>query len=402
MNASDESEITNVSPSAAMSSGDAAEFDPIQDVVADIKAGKIVIVTDDEDRENEGDLIFAAEKATSELLAFTIRYTSGVVCVPMLGSELDRLKLPLMTPPQTNTERLRTAYTISVDAAQGVSTGISAADRAHTIRLLASPQTQPEGFARPGHVFPLRYCEGGVLRRAGHTEAAVDLVRLAGLRPCGVLAEVANDNGTMSRLPELMVFKKQFGLKLCTIQSLIAYRCKEEKLVERTETGELQTAHGRFTVHVYRNKLDGRQHLALVKGLIDHETPTLVRVQQGSLINDVFEVAASGHGTRVQDALARLAQAETAVLVYLVQANAEHLLKSTVADIPRHGLRALGDASFSKPSINSTADLRDYGLGAQILHDLGVRKMRLLTSQPRRVVALEGFGIELIDQAPIT
>ena len=402
MNAPDEPEIADVSSSAATSPGSVAEFDPIQDVVADIKAGKIVIVTDDEDRENEGDLIFAAEEATPELLAFTIRYTSGVVCVPMLGSELDRLKLPLMMPPQTNTERLRTAYTISVDAAQGVSTGISAADRAHTIRMLASPQTQPEGFSRPGHVFPLRYCEGGVLRRAGHTEAAVDLVRLAGLRPCGVLAEVANDDGTMSRLPELMAFKRQFGLKICTIQDLIAYRCKEEKLVEQTATSELQTAYGQFTAHVYRNKLDGRQHLALVKGLINRETPTLARVQQGSLINDLFAAAAPGHGTRVQDALAKLAQAEVGVLVYLVQANADDLLKEVVASASRLSPPKSREVTLSNPSINSTADLRDYGLGAQILHDLGVRKLRLLTSQPRRVVALEGFGIELIDQVPIT
>ena len=392
----------HVPASAPMSSGSTGQFDDIKEVVADIKAGKIVIVTDDEDRENEGDLIFAAEKATPELVAFTVRYTSGVVCVPMLGSELDRLKLPLMMPPQTNTERLRTAYTVSVDAAQGVSTGISAADRAQTIRLLASPQTQPDDFARPGHVFPLRYREGGVLRRAGHTEAAVDLVSLAGLRPCGVLAEVANDDGTMSRLPELMAFKQQFGLKICTIQDLIAYRCKEEKLVERTETGDLQTAHGRFTAHVYRNKLDGRQHLALVKGIINSEAPALVRVQQSSLVNDIFATGASDRGTRLQDALAKLAQAEVGVLVYLIQANAERLLENAATGVSRHESPTSEGASPGKLSMSSTADLRDYGLGAQILHDLGVRKLRLLTSYPRRVVALEGFGIELIDQVPLT
>ncbi len=402
MNAFDPSKDAHFLPSVPAPTASAVEFDRIQDVVADIKAGKVVIVTDDEDRENEGDLIFAAEKATPELLAFTIRYTSGVVCVPMLGSELDRLKLPLMMPPQANTERLRTAYAISVDAAQGVSTGISAADRAYTIRLLASPQTQPESFARPGHVFPLRYCEGGVLRRAGHTEAAIDLVGLAGLRPCGVLAEVANDDGTMSRLPELVAFKRQFGLKICTIQDLIAYRCKEEKLVERTETGELPTAHGRFTVHVYRNKLDGRRHLALVKGSIGRETPVLVRVQQGNLMSDVFATTAAGHGTRLQDALAKLARAEAGVLVYLVQADAEHLLKDLAASAPEHDADMPRGVSFNKPPVNSTADLRDYGLGAQILHDLGVRKLRLLTNQPRRVVALEGFGMELIDQLPMT
>ncbi len=396
MNAPNDSDASRSPESIPHPPDSTLDFDGIEEVVADIKAGKIVIVTDDEDRENEGDLIFAAEKATPDLLAFMIRYTSGVVCVPMLGSELDRLQLPLMTPPQANTERLRTAYTISVDAAQGVSTGISAADRAHTIRLLASPQTQPQDFARPGHVFPLRYREGGVLRRAGHTEAAVDLAKLAGLRPCGVLAEVANDDGTMSRLPELMEFKRRFGLKICTTQGLIAHRCKEEKLVERTGADKLLTPHGQFTVYVYRNKVDGRQHLALVKGVISSEKLTLARVQNGNLINDVFAGAADGSGTRLQQILGKLAEAEAAVLVYLVQAGTEDLQVTSV-DPANHQLRTTGEVLLDKPSDT----LRDYGLGAQILHDLGVRKLRLLTSHPRRVIALEGFGIELIDQVPL-
>lgn len=389
------------SPPTEASPASLPVFDRIEEVIADVRAGKIVIVTDDEDRENEGDLIFAAEKATPELVAFMVRYTSGVVCVPMEGGELDRLKLPLMMPPQSNTERLRTAYTISVDAAQSVSTGISAADRAHTIRLLASPQTRAEDLVRPGHVFPLRYREGGVLRRAGHTEAAVDLARLAGLRACGVLAEVANDDGTMSRLPELMAFKERFGLKICTTQDLIAYRCKEEKLVEHLDTGELSSAYGQFTVHAYRNKLDGRQHLALVKGSVHGETPVLVRVQQGNLLEDAFAPVNVGGNARLQDVLAKLSQADSAVMVYLVPDIGDRLLAGPA--VTRRGAGSGSDeASAGKKPTAPTAVLRDYGLGAQILHDLGVRKLQLLTNQPRRVVGLEGFGLELVEQVPFS
>ena len=222
------------------------QFDPMEAVLDDIRAGRPVIVTDDADRENEGDLILAAEKATPESVAFMVKHTSGVICVPMEGADLDRLELPLMTPLAANTERMRTAYTISVDAAEGVTTGISAADRARTIRLLADPKSRAVDFARPGHVFPLRYRDGGVLRRAGHTEASVDLARMAGLRPAGVLAEIVNDDGTMARVPELTRFKEQHGLKFCTIQDLIAYRRKREKLVERIETIHLPTDYGDF------------------------------------------------------------------------------------------------------------------------------------------------------------
>ena len=239
-------------------------FDPIEEVLEEIRQGRLVIVTDDANRENEGDLILAAEKATPELINFMIRYTSGVICVPMEGKDLDRLELPLMTV--RNTESMRTAYTISADAKEGVTTGISAADRSRTIRLLAEPGTKAQDLVRPGHVFPLRYREGGVLRRAGHTEAAVDLARLAGLSPAGVLAEVVNDDGSMARLPELIEFKRQHHLKICSIENLIAYRRAREVLIERLEIVSMPTDYGDFRLHLYRSVIDDVHHLALVKG----------------------------------------------------------------------------------------------------------------------------------------
>src|SRR6202047_4013066 len=252
------------------------EFDPIDEVLESLRQGHPIIVTDDANRENAGDLILADEKATPETISFMIRYTSGVICVPMEGSALDRLDLPLMT--RRNTESMRTAYTISVDAKNGISTGISAADRARTIRLLSDPNTQPDDLVRPGHVFPLRYRRGGVLRRAGHTEAAVDLARLANLRPAGVLAEVVNDDGTMARLPELFAFKEKFGLKICSIENLIAYRRVREKLIVKEQEVNLPTDYGDFRLHLYRSIVDDVHHLALVRGSISATSPTLVRV----------------------------------------------------------------------------------------------------------------------------
>src|SRR6202790_3444458 len=262
------------------------EFDPIEEVLDELRQGHLVIVTDDANRENEGDLILAAEKATPELINFMIRYTSGVICVPMEGKDLDRLELPLMTV--RNTESMRTAYTISVDAKSGVTTGISAADRSRTIRLLADPGTGVQDLVRPGHVFPLRYREGGVLRRAGHTEAAVDLARLAGLSPAGVLAEVVNDDGSMARLPDLIAFKRQHNLKICSIENLIAYRRAREILIERLEIISLPTDYGDFRLHLYRSVIDDVHHLALVKGVISADEPTLVRVHREALTGEVF------------------------------------------------------------------------------------------------------------------
>ena len=374
-------------------------FDPIEDVLEDIRAGRPVIVTDDADRENEGDLILAAEKATAESVAFMVKHTSGVICVPMEGAELDRLELPLMTPLAANTERMRTAYTISVDAAEGVTTGISAADRARTIRLLAEPGTRTTDFARPGHVFPLRYREGGVLRRAGHTEASVDLARMAGLRPAGVLAEIVNDDGTMARVPELQRFKAEHGLKFCTIEDLIAYRRKREKLVTRVETIHLPTDYGDFTLYLYRNTLDEKHHLALVKGRIDPNIPVPVRVHSECLTGDVFGSRRCDCGGQLHAALQQIEDTGAGVLVYLRQ---EGRGIGLAAKIHAYKLQEEGlDTVEANARLGFAPDLRDYGLGAQILLDIGVGKFRFMTNNPRKVIGLEGYGLEMVEQVPI-
>ncbi len=376
-----------------------SQFDPIDAVLTELRAGRPVIVTDDAGRENEGDLIFAAETATAETGAFMVKPPSGGSCVPREGGELARLELPLMTPLAANTERMRTAYTISVDAAEGVTTGISAADRARTIRTLADPGTSAADLVRPGHVFPLRYRDGGVLRRAGHTEAAVDLARLAGLRPAGVIAEIVNDDGTMARVPELLRFKEQHGLKMCTIDALIAYRRQREKLVERVEVIQLPTDYGDFQLHLYRNKLDDKHHLALVKGRIDPETPVPVRVHSECLTGDVFGSRRCDCGSQLHSALQQIEDAGAGVLVYLRQ---EGRGIGLAAKIHAYKLQEEGlDTVQANEKLGFAPDLRDYGLGAQILLDVGVRKFRFMTNNPRKVVGLEGYGLEMVEQIPI-
>jgi len=373
------------------------EFDPIEKVLEDFRQGRLVIVTDDSNRENEGDLIAAAEKATPELVNFMIRYTSGVLCVPMEGSDLDRLDLPLMT--LRNTEAMRTAYTISVDARQGVSTGISAADRSRTIQLLADPATRPDDLVRPGHVFPLRYREGGVLRRAGHTEAAVDLARLAGLRPAGVLAEVTNEDGTMARLPHLFEFKQKHELKICSIESLIAYRRAREKLIEKEQVVRLPAEHGEFELHLYRSIVDDVNHLALVKGKISGLQPVLVRVHSECLTGDVFGSKRCDCGNQLDAALEQIDEAGTGVLVYMRQ---EGRGIGLAAKIHAYKLQEDGlDTVEANEKLGYPGDLREYGLGAQILVDLGVKQIRLLTNNPKKVVGLEGYGLEIVEQIPI-
>ena len=373
------------------------EFDPIEKVLEDFRQGRLVIVTDDSNRENEGDLIAAAEKATPELVNFMIRYTSGVLCVPMEGSDLDRLDLPLMT--LRNTEAMRTAYTISVDARQGVSTGISAADRSRTIQLLADPATRSDDRVRPGHVFPLRYREGGVLRRAGHTEAAVDLARLAGLRPAGLLAEVTNEDGTMARLPHLFEFKQKHGLKICSIESLIAYRRAREKLIEKEQVVRLPAEHGEFELHLYRSIVDDVNHLALVKGKISGLQPVLVRVHSECLTGDVFGSKRCDCGNQLHAALEQIDEAGTGVLVYMRQ---EGRGIGLAAKIHAYKLQEDGlDTVEANEKLGYPGDLREYGLGAQILVDLGVKQIRLLTNNPKKVVGLEGYGLEIVEQIPI-
>jgi 3,4-dihydroxy 2-butanone 4-phosphate synthase / GTP cyclohydrolase II len=372
-------------------------FDPVEEVLEALRQGQTVIVTDDANRENEGDLILAAEKATPEALSFMIRYTSGVICVPMQGADLDRLDLPLMT--LQNNEAMRTAYTISVDAKSGVTTGISAADRARTIRLLSDPNTQAEDLVRPGHVFPLRYREGGVLRRAGHTEATVDLARLAGLRPAGVLAEIVNDDGTMSRLPELYAFAQRHRLKICSIEQLISYRRAREKLIVKEQEVDLPTDYGNFRLHLYRSLVDDVHHLALVRGTISPTTPTLVRVHSECLTGDVFGSRRCDCGNQLHAALEQIDEAGSGVLVYMRQ---EGRGIGLAAKIQAYKLQEEGlDTVEANERLGFPGDLREYGIGAQILVDVGVREIRLLTNNPKKVIGLEGYGLNIVEQLPI-
>jgi 3,4-dihydroxy 2-butanone 4-phosphate synthase / GTP cyclohydrolase II len=375
----------------------ALEFDTIDDVIRSLAAGEIVIVTDDEDRENEGDLVMAAEKATPEAINFMAMHGRGLICVPVSNERAEQLGLQRMVAQ--NREMYKTDFTVSVDAAEGVTTGISAYDRAKTITTIADPTAKPEDLVQPGHIFPLRAKEGGVLRRAGHTEAAVDLARLAGLQPAGVLCEILHDDGTMARLPELMEFRKKHGLRICTIQSLIAYRRVREKLVEREQVVKMPTDHGDFDLHLYRSTLDGSHHLALVKGTISSNKAVLVRVHSECLTGDVFGSRRCDCGNQLHAALEQISDEGEGVLVYMRQ---EGRGIGLAAKIHAYKLQEEGlDTVEANAKLGFGMDLRDYGIGAQILHDLGVRKFRFLTNNPKKVVGLEGYGIQMVEQVPI-
>jgi len=376
---------------------EALQFDTIDDVVSDIAKGRMVIVTDDADRENEGDLVIAAEKVTPEAVNFMAKHGRGLICVPISNERAERLGLQRMVAQ--NREIYRTDFTVSVDAAHGVTTGISTQDRATTIQAIANPNSTPDDLVQPGHVFPLRAKDGGVLRRTGHTEAAVDLARMAGLQPAGVLCEILHDDGTMARLPELMDFRKNHGLRICTIQSLIAHRRKREKLIELEQVVKLPTDYGDFDLHLYRSKLDGMHHLALVKGKIDKDTPTLVRVHSECLTGDVFSSQRCDCGNQLHAALRQIQEEGNGVLVYMRQ---EGRGIGLAAKIHAYKLQEEGlDTVEANARLGLPADLRDYGLGAQILFDLGVRQFRFLTNNPKKVVGLEGYGIQMIEQVPI-
>jgi 3,4-dihydroxy 2-butanone 4-phosphate synthase/GTP cyclohydrolase II len=376
-------------------------FDPIEQAVADIAAGKAVVVVDDADRENEGDLIFAAEMATPELVSFMVRYTSGYICVPLTEADCDRLDLPPAYP--VNQDKRGTAYTVSVDAREGVSTGISAIDRALTMRTLADPSAGAADFTRPGHVVPLRSKEGGVLRRPGHTEAAVDLARLAGLRPAGVLCEIVSqkNDGDMARLDELRVFADEHGLSLVSIADLIAHRRRFEKQVEAVAEARIPTRHGEFRAFGYRSTFDGVEHVALVRGEIGDGQQVLVRVHSECLTGDVFGSTRCDCGTQLDAALAAVAAEGRGVVLYVRGHEGRGV--GLMHKLQAYQLQDLGaDTVDANLQLGLPADARDYGTGAQILVDLGIRTMRLLTNNPGKRAGLEGYGLEIVERVPLT
>ena len=374
------------------------QFDPIEDVIRDIRAGKLVVVTDDEDRENEGDLVMAAEKVTPDAINFMATHGRGLICAPITDERAEQLGLQRMV--LENRESYRTDFTVSVDAATGVTTGISAHDRARTIAVLVDPKAAPRDLVQPGHVFPLRAKAGGVLRRAGHTEASVDLARLAGLQPAGVLCEILNADGTMARLPELLKFRKKHRLKLCSIRDLIAHRRSSERLVEREQVIKLPTDFGDFDLHMYRSVIDGTHHLALVRGTITPKKVTLVRVHSECLTGDVFGSRRCDCGEQLHTALRQIDAAGHGVLLYMRHHEGRGI--GLPAKIHAYKLQEQGlDTVEANEKLGFPAELRDYGLGAQILFDLGVRKMRFLTNNPKKVIGLEGYGLKIVEVVPI-
>jgi 3,4-dihydroxy 2-butanone 4-phosphate synthase / GTP cyclohydrolase II len=377
----------------------AMPFSTIPEAIEEIRAGRMLVVIDDEDRENEGDLTIAAEKITPDVINFMARHGRGLVCLPMTGERLDALRIPLMVQDEENSAKFGTAFCVPIEAKIGTTTGISAADRARTVLAAVDPKTRPEDLARPGHMFPLRAVPGGVLQRSGQTEAAVDLARLAGLQPAGVICEIMNEDGTMARVPQLQLFCRAHGLKMITVKDLIRHRMSHERLVRKIAEANLPTTYGGFRIHAFESVIDQKHNVALVMGEISPHDDILVRVHSQCLTGDIFHSTRCDCGDQLDKALEIISKAGKGVLLYLGQ---EGRGIGLVHKIMAYQLQDQGkDTVEANEALGFKADQRDYGIGAQILVELGVRRMRLMTNNPRKFVGLEGYGLEIVERVPL-